>query len=150
MKITPGDIFKIPTKKGFGFLQFIEKSNNGLHYVRVLDHLSMDGIIIQDAVDKLERWSIEFPLSVANHRKIVEFIGSFEIPKKYKVAKLARTKHSVRGEFLGWHIVNRKTLKRKLKKKLSKKEKKLSPHGIFNDTLIIEYLENDWKLSEWI
>ena len=131
-------------------MQFIEKSIDGLHYVRILDHLSIDGMIEQNNVDNTERWNIEFPLSLANHRKIVEYVGSFDIPKKFKVAKLARTKHLIQGEFLGWYIVNRSTLKRKLKKKLTKKEMKLSPHGIFNDTLIIEYLESDWKLSEWI
>jgi len=35
MKLTSGDIFKIPTKIGFGFLQFIEIDSMGIEYVRV-------------------------------------------------------------------------------------------------------------------
>ena len=150
MKLNTGDIFRILTKKGYGFLQFVETSNNGLHYVRILDHISKEGLIEQGDVNRKEKWNIEFPLSIANHRKIVEFVGSFKISKGFKVAKFARSKDMVQGEFLGWYIVNRETLKRKLTKKLSNKQKELSPHGIFNDTLIIEYLENDWKLSTWV
>ena len=149
MKLNPGDIYKIETKIGYGFLQYIETSKNKLQYVRVLDFLSNDGVIEQEAVDLPERWNIEFPLKSARYKKIVELVGNYQIPKNYKVAEYARTKHIIRDDFLGWHIVNRSTLKRTLKEKLTKDEKKLSPYGIFNDTLIKEYLEENWRLENW-
>jgi hypothetical protein len=40
-------------------------------------------------------------------------------------------------------------LKRELKKVLDEKDLKLSPHGIWNDTLIIERLEENWRLENW-
>jgi hypothetical protein len=60
-----------------------------------------------------------------------------------------RIEHMVRGEFLGWHIVNTATWHNTLVKNLSSEEKKLSPWGIWNDTLLIERLTNDWSLENW-
>ena len=149
MKITSGDIFKIPTGIGFGFLQFIELDSMGIEYIRVLDIISENGIITQFEIDKTERWCIGFPLRAASRKKIVERIGNFNLPPDFKPSDLVRSEHIIGDKFLGWFIVNRKTLKRKFKKKLNKKQLKLSPHGIMNDTLIIERLEGNWNLAEW-
>jgi hypothetical protein len=149
MKLDKGDVFKILTKKGFGFMQYVETTALGMEYVRIIDLISEKGKITINDIDKLERWNIEFPLKAAIRKKIVTKIANFNLPLSYKPHLFARTEHSIRGEFLGWHIVNRKTLKLELREKLTKDELKLSPHGIMNDTLIIEYLEKDWKLLEW-
>ena len=149
MKLTSGDIFKIPTKIGFGFLQFIEIDSMGIEYMRVLDFISKNGTISQFEIDKTERWSIGFPLRAASRKKIVERIGTFNLPSKYKPSDLVRSEHIIGEKIIGWHIINRKNLKRKLKKKLNKKDLNLSPHGIMNDTLIIERLEKNWNLAEW-
>ncbi len=149
MNITPGDIFKISTKIGFGFLQFTELDSMGIEYIRVLDPISENSTITQFEIDKKERWCTGFPLRAALRKKIVEKIGNYRIPRNFKVSDLVRSKHIIGDEFLGWFIVNRKTLKRKFKTELSKKQLRLSPHGIMNDTLIIERLEENWKLSEW-
>lgn len=149
MKLETGDIFSIKTSRGFGFLQYIETDNLGIEYVRVLSPIKDVENIIQSEVDSKERWSIGFPLKAAVRKKIVSKIGSFRIPTNYRIDEYARSEHNVRGEHLGWHIVNRKSLKRELKNKLETEDLKLSPHGIFNDTLIIEYLEKDWKLEDW-
>ena len=57
--------------------------------------------------------------------------------------------HNVKGQFLGWHIIDQKTLKRELKQELSAEDLKLPPHGHPNDTLLKEWLENDWRLENW-
>jgi len=75
--------------------------------------------------------------------------GIFKIPKNYKIPTKARTEHKIRGEFIGWHVVNQKTLKRELKNKLSPEELEMSPHGIPNDTLLIDWLESNWRLENW-
>ncbi|POY34630.1 hypothetical protein C3K47_19270 [Solitalea longa] len=146
MKISKGDIFSIQTKKGLGYMQFVETTEFG-DYVRILDHISDS--INQSDVDKLERWCITFVIKPALRRKIISFIGNYNLPLEFKIQEYARSEHNVRGEFLGWHIVNRKTLQRQLKNSLTQEEIKLSPSGFWNDTLIIERLESDWKLSEW-
>lgn len=148
-KIQKGDVFRIQTNIGFGFLQFIELTQDKLYYIRVLDFISKEGTISQIGVDKAERWCTEFVLNIALHRKIVEKVDSFKIPRKFKVRKYARSKHIIGNEFLGWFIINRKSLKRRLKKKLSRRHIKLSPHGIMNDTYIIERLQESWTLENW-
>ncbi len=60
-----------------------------------------------------------------------------------------RTEHNVKGEFLGWHIIDTHTWQRQLVKNLTPEHKQLSPWGIWNDTLLIENLVNDWDLEKW-
>ncbi|MGB3198995.1 MAG: hypothetical protein WBB17_14825 [Saprospiraceae bacterium] len=147
MKI--GDVFKIKTNIGFGYLQYVETDDLGIDFVRVLEPISTNGEITQAGVDQTERWNIGFSLKTAARRKIVEMVGNFEIPKSFINSEYARSEHNIRGEFLGWHIVHKSTLKRELKSNLDEKNLKLSPHGIMNDTLIVERLEQNWRLENW-
>lgn len=149
MKLKPGDTYRIPTQKGYGFLQYIETDDLGIEFVRILEPISENGEITQAEVNQSERWNIGFPLKVAIRRKIVEKVGHFDLPKEFEKPEFARSKHTIRGEFHGWHIVNRKTLMHQLKKELNEDDLKLSPHGIMNDTLIIERLEENWRLENW-
>lgn len=149
MKLSKGDTFRIKTKIGFGFLQYVETDEMGIEFVRILETIKESGEISQSEVDKPERWNTGFPLKAAARKKITEKIGSFEIPDSFVNSEFARTEHKVRGEFLGWHIVNKSSLKRELKKYLNENDLKLSPHGIMNDTLIVERLEENWRLENW-
>lgn len=149
MKIQTGDIFSIKTKKGYGFIQYVESIETFGEYVRILSPVKEEKNISQSEINQMERWSIYFPLKIAHRRKIIDFIGKYELPSNYVAHENTRIEHNIRGEHLGWRIVSRKTLAAEFKKKLDAKDLKLSPHGIFNDTLIIEYLESDWKLENW-
>lgn len=149
MKVKPGDVFKIKTNIGFGFLQYLETDTLGIEYVRVLEPISINGLITQDGVNHIERWSIGFPLKAAERKKLVEIVGNFEIPQSYVNSKYSRSEHNIRGEFLGWHIIDKSTLKRELKLELNESDVKLPPHGIMNDTLIVERIEQNWRLEEW-
>lgn len=149
MKLSKGDIFKIKTKTGFGFLQYIETDDMGIEFVRVLEPINENGEISQSEIDHLERWNIGFPLKSAARKKIVEKVGSFEIPSSFVNSEYARSEHNIRGEFMGWHIVHKSSLKRKLKNSLNNQDLKLSPHGIMNDTRIVEQLEKNWRLENW-
>ena len=145
-----GDVFRIKTKIGFAFFQYIETDDTGTDYIRILDYISnSEAEIKQDDINKIEKWHIGFTIKPAIRKKIIEKVGNFEIPPNYKVPEFARTEHNIRGNFLGWFIVNRKTLQRELKEKLNTDELKLSPFGFMNDTLIIEKIEQNWKLENW-
>jgi len=50
---------------------------------------------------------------------------------------------------LGWHIIDTETWQRQLVKTLTPEQKQLSPWGIWNDTLLIENLVDDWELEKW-
>lgn len=150
MKLKKGDVFRIKTKLGYGFLQYIETDDLGIEYVRVLEPISENGILSQREVECLERWCIGFPLKAAELRKIVEKVGNFDIPQSFINYEYARAEHNISGEKIGWHIVNKTSLKRELKPNLDAHDRKLSPHGIMNDTLIISMLEENWRLQDWV
>jgi len=148
-KIEKGDVFRIRTKIGFGFLQFIDKTIDRTHYIRVLDFISPNGIISQEDVNKKERWCTEFVLNIALRRRLVEKVGNLKIPNNFRIARFARSKHVVGENINGWNIVNRNTSKLTFKEVLSEQELALSPDGIMNDTYIIERLEEGWTLENW-
>lgn len=148
-KIEKGDVFKIKTKIGYGFLQYVKLAERKIYYIRVLDYISKKGIISQYEVNKKERWYTEFLLSIALQRKIVKKIGNYKVPSDFKISKYARSRHVIPDKIYGWYIVNRKTLKLTYKDSLSEEDKLLSPHGLMNDTYIIERLEEDWSLKNW-
>jgi hypothetical protein len=149
MKIQEGEVFAIKTKIGFGFLQYIKPDQFGIEIVRILEPIKDINELSQSEVDIQERFTVHFVARAALRRKLIIKTGLYNIPKHYKVPTKAREKHFVRGEFLGWHIVDQKTLKRELKHELNSNDLKLPPNGHPNDTLIIEYLENNWRLQNW-
>ena len=149
MKLQVGEVFAIQTKIGFGFLQYVDTGNLGIEIVRVLEPIKDTNEINQLEVELPERFTIQFVVKAALRKKILIKTGIFKIPEFYKIPVKARTEHFIRGEFIAWHIVNQQTLKIESKKALSEDDLLISPHGIPNDTLLIERLENNWRLEQW-
>jgi hypothetical protein len=148
-KIKLGDIFEINTPKGNAYLHYVYKHPDMGDLIRVLPGLfskkpeDLDGLI-----NAKENYMIYFPLGSAKRQKIVEQVGhvnadAFENPK------YMRTDHKVRGEVLGWYIVDTETFQREFVEKLTPQQKKLSPWGIWNDTLLIQRLVDGWTLENW-
>ncbi len=149
MKITEGEVFAIKTKVGYGFLQYVASGKLGIEIIRVLEPIKNTNSITQDDVNLEERYTVQFVVKAALKNKLIERTGLFKIPINYIVPTRARTEHKVRGEVLGWHIVDQVTLNRELKQNLSSKDILLPPHGIPNDTLLVEWLETNWRLADW-
>lgn len=149
-RIKVGNIFEINTPKGKAYLHYIHKDPVTGELIRVLQGLySERPANFNELVGLKERYIISFPLTAATKQKIVESVGFF-LASDFSKPKLMRTEHNVRGEFLGWHIVNTDTWQRQLVETLTPEQKKLSPWGIWNDTLLIENLVNDWSLEKWV
>ena len=149
MKIQIGDVFSIKTQIGYGFLQYFDIDDLDIHQVRVLQLINENEKIEQTDVNEEERWIIGFPLKSALRKKLVNKVENYKIPKDFQNSNYRRSRHIIPNKVDGWHIINLKTSKMVFKEKLNKKELGYSPDGVFNDTLIIEYLEKDWKLKEW-
>jgi hypothetical protein len=149
-KIKIGDIFDIKTPKGNAYLHYIFKDKTIGELVRVLPGLynlqpdNLDGL-----VGSKESFMIFFPLTQALKQKIVALVGHYPENTFHK-PKHMRTEHIIRGEFLGWHIIDTDTWARKLVKDLTPEQKKMSPWGVWNDTLLIERLVEGWDLEKWI
>ena len=60
-----------------------------------------------------------------------------------------RDEHNVRGESLGWHIIDTDTWHRELVKKLTHEQKNFSDWASWNDTLLIRRLVEGWSLEKW-
>ena len=149
MKIQEGEVFAIQTKIGFGFLQYIIPDQFGVEIIRVLEPIKPNNEISQQEVDAPERYTVHFVIKAALRRKLIYRRGLFKIPENYIIPEKGREKHTVRGEFLGWHITDLKTLKIESKSELTLDDLKLPPTGHPNDTLIREWLENNWRLENW-
>lgn len=148
-KIKLGDIFEINTPKGKAYLHYIYKDKTIGEIIRVLPGLYSDRLDNFDELASLkERYMIFFPLFFASNRKIVEQVGYYPVDR-YEKPQYMRTEFSVRGEFLGWHIVNTDTWQRQMVETLTPEQKKLSPWGVWNDTLLVENLVDDWSLEKW-
>ena len=148
-RIKLGDIFEIKTPKGKAYLHFIYRDKEIGDLVRVLSGLHTERPTkIEELAGQNEQFMIFFPLSAANRQKIVEHVGNYPIDG-FEKPQLMRTEHYVRGEFLGWHIIDTDTWQRELIKKLTPQQKTLSPWGVWNDTLLIENLEKGWSLENW-
>jgi hypothetical protein len=148
-KIKLGDIFQINTPKGKAYLHYIYKDKELGDLIRVLPELYSEWPeSLEQLARSKEAFMIFFPLSAANRKKIVEQVGYYPADNFGK-PEYMRDKHIVRGAFLGWHIIDTKTWKRQLVNDLTSDQKRLSPWGIWNDTLLIERLVSDWSLEKW-
>ncbi|MBL7997074.1 MAG: hypothetical protein JNL32_00410 [Candidatus Kapabacteria bacterium] len=148
-RIKVGDLFELNTTKGKAYLHYIHTDNTTRELVRVLQGLYSERPTSFDLlVASAERYIISFPLSAAKKKNIVEIVGYYPA-SNFSKPKMMRTKHIIRGEFLGWHIINTDTWHRQLVQTLTPEQKMLSPWGIWNDTLLIENIISDWSLDEW-
>lgn len=144
-----GNIFEIETPKGNAYLHFIHKDKEIGDLVRVLSGLHKERPIdFEELASQQEQYMVYFPLATANKKAIVENVGYYPVGN-LKKPKYMRTKHYVKGDFLGWHIVDTDTWQRQLAKTLTLEQKQMSPWGVWNDTLLIENLVNNWGLEKW-
>jgi hypothetical protein len=149
-KIKVGDIFEITTPQGNAYLHYIFKDSEIGELIRILPGLYSERPANLDPLaGAQELCLIFFPLTAAHKKQIVEIVGSYS-SEKFDRPKYMRTEHIVYGEFLGWHIIETSTWKRKFVKKLDLAQKQLSPWGIWNDTLLVEKLVNNWTLEKWM
>ena len=149
-KIELGDIFEIKTSKGKAYFQCVKIDKVKGDLINVFNKLYDERpSSIEKVTNVLDHYFIGFPLSAAYKRKLVEKVGNISLPNDFELPAYARDKHVIRGEFLGWHIVDVNTLKRQFVEKLSIEQKNLSPWGIWNDTLLKEQLERGWNLENW-
>lgn len=148
-----GDVFEIVTKRGMAYFQCVkEAKSTECEVIRILP-----GVFSTDQtknLDKLvkqrELFFIQFPLKYAVKKNCVKLIGNYPVPDEVTLPKCYRDKHIVRGEFINWHIVDAETLNIRAVKELSEEEKRLSPAGIWNDTLLAERIAEGWKPEDWV
>jgi len=149
-KIELGDIFEINTNKGKAYFQCVKIDKVRGELINVFNKLYNERpLSIDNVMNVKDHYFIGFPLSAGYNRKLIEKVGSIPLPDYFELPKYMRDKHVIKGELLGWHIVDVGTLRRQFVEKLSPEQKQLSPIGVYNDTLLKEMLERGWNLENW-
>lgn len=148
MKAELGDIFEINTTKGKVYLHYVFVDYTIGDLVRVLNGFyKSQPENLKETAEKKEQFILFFPISVAFKKKIIYKVGRYDMV--FKMPSHMRASHTIRGEFLGWHIIDTQTWQRKLVKELTKDQKQLSPWGVWNYALLLERLEEGWNLEHW-
>jgi len=145
-----GDIFEIETKKGNAYIQLVElrESDASLDRIRVFYELHQNRPNNFEGVIENEFFYLRFVLREALRRKIFKKIASVDIDPLIVFPTYFRSKHIFQEGY--WQIVDGDTWKRETIEVLNAEQIKLSPWGTWNDTLLIENLENGWRLEKWI
>lgn len=150
VKFELGDIFEIETSKGKGYFQCVHSDELRGELIKVFNHLFLNKPEnIENILFDYDFYYLGFPLESAYRKKIVQKVGYMSLPKNFKIPKYMRSKYVVKGEFIGWHIINTQTLKRKLVSDLTEDQRQLSEYGIANDTFLINRLEEGWTPKKW-
>jgi hypothetical protein len=150
-KIKIGDVFSITTPKGKAYFQYVYDNKEICELIRVLP-----GIYTEAPFDLLrfvaekEMYMVHFPLKAALKKGIIDFVGDFGLPKNFELPQIMRIDYSDAEGNQGWHIVNYNTWQRVYVKTLSREQLKLSPWEIWNDTMLIERLSDNWNLEQWV
>lgn len=148
-KIMVGDVFELETSAGKAYLHYIYEEPDFGELIRVLPGLYQERPSnLNEIVAEKERYMIFFPLKAAHRRSIVCKVGHVSAGAYAKPAFM-RSDHWERFEFKGWHIVDTKTWRMQLVSELTDEQVKLSPWGIWNDTLLCERLAENWSLEQW-
>jgi len=149
-KIELGDVFEIKTESGNKiYIQCVEIPEDVVNEIELLKIFYDLHQVRPDDISSIINGGFfynRFALKAAVKKKIVTKVGNIQLPNDFESPLYYRTENDF-GE--GWQIVNAKTWYRETVLTLSDDQKKLSPWGSMNDTLIIELLENGWKLENW-
>ena len=149
-KVELGDIFEIITTKGKGYFQCVKIDQVRGDLIKVYNKVYNDKpLLISDMVSVKDAYYIGFPVNAALNRKLISKIGNIPLPANLELPTHMRDKHIIQGEFLGWFIIEVKTLKRQFVEELTQEQRSLSPIGLYNDTLLKERLERGWNLENW-
>ncbi len=148
-----GDIFEIKTNRGYGYFQCVSTDKFKGELIKVFN------LVFESKIKSVETlfsnvndddYYIGFPLKYAIKKKVVEYVDNVSLSNDFVLPRYTRSKHIIRGEFLGWHIKDNTTNIMTLVKELSKEQLKFSPDGIVNDTYLIDRLDENWKLEDWV
>ncbi|MFJ5763132.1 hypothetical protein ACIQAA_29255 [Neobacillus sp. NPDC093182] len=151
VQVKIGDVFDIVTPNGIGLFQYVHKDETMGQLIRILPSLYEEGYILEnELVEKKEMYLVHFPLGTALKQRIVNRKGNFNPPLDFVLPKKFRSKHTIKGEFINWHIIDYETWKREQVQEQSDEQKQLSPWGTWNDTLLKERLAEGWTLDKWI
>ena len=147
-KIVLGDIFELKSDKGYIYLQCVKIPENRTEVELIRVYYDMHPTKTNDfnLIQKSFYFYIGFVVQAAVNRELIEKVCNSPIETDFELPRYFRTENLF-GE--GWQIVDSITMNRQSFKKITNEQKKLSPWGIWNDTLIKEKMDKGWTLENW-
>lgn len=145
-KIQPGDVFEIKTKKRLAYAQYVLRDSEMGVLIRVLPGFhEMRPINFAEVVAQPERFAIFFPLRAAIDQGIFEIVAHEKIPEASQKLPVFRARgHVDREGFVhDWRLLDGEKSVRV--GKLSAEQRKLPIKELWNDTLLIERIEEEWS-----
>ncbi len=143
-----GDIFELKTSKGYAYLQYIFNDKLTGEYVRVFYDLYYERPKQFDELLKSDFFHLCFALKAAVKLGIIKKVAYNELSKSFQYPLFFRSENLFKDGY--WDIINIKTRERVVCQELTQEQQKYSPWSCWNDTLLIENLENGWRLENWI
>lgn len=144
-KIKLGDVFEIKTKKGLAYAQYVLRNSEMGALIRVLPGFhETRPVRFIEVVAQSESFVTFFPLQAAIDRDIFEVVANEPVPAKSKKLPLFRARgHIDREGFVhDWRLWDGDKSVRV--GKLAPEQRKLPIKEIWNDTLLIERIEEGW------
>jgi hypothetical protein len=144
-RIQPGDVFEIKTKKGLAYAQYVLKNAEMGTLIRVLPSVyAIRPDSFHEVVSQPERFVTFFPLQAAADKGIVEIVAHESIPPSSGTMPLFRARgHIDRDGYVhDWRLWDGE--KSVHIGKLSHEQRKLPIKELWNDTLLIERIEQEW------
>ena len=148
VKVKTGDIFSIDVLGGKSFLHYI-RDIRGKELIRVLDGVFPEDFNQLEAlVQTPERFMVGFPVSSAYRFGLIKLVG-FASAAAYQPPAIMRSWWKRPDGSIFHYTIDTETLKRTEAHNLTPEFLRLSPHGTWNDTLLVQRIANDWKLEDW-
>jgi hypothetical protein len=146
-RLRVGDIIEVKTGKGFAYAQYTHRDKLYGYLVRVLpgffEHLPID---VQSIANRPSIFVTFLPLQAAVDRKIFSVVENVAIPEKEKAFPLFRAAGLAdpsTGKVDQWWLWNGERSWRI--DSLTESQRRLPIKGIWNDTLLVERIESDWR-----
>jgi len=143
-----GDIIEIPTSKGLAYAQYTHQHPTHGGLIRVFDSLFENRPEeFSKIVNKSVRFSTFFPLSVAIKRGIFNVVGHEKVAlnnQPFPIFRNGIADQKTKKVAVWWFWDGEKEWK---VGEITPEQRKMPIVGVWNDTLLIERIENGWTPS---
>jgi len=144
-KIRAGDVFEVKTKRGLAYAQYVMRNLEMGALIRVLPGLHKTRpVSLTEVVAQQEQFVTFFPLQAAIDQEVFEIVAHETVPDESRKMPLFRARgHIDREGFVhDWRLWDGEKSTRV--GKLTPEQRKFPIKEIWNDTLLIERIEQGW------
>lgn len=144
-RIKIGDVVEVPTKRGLAYFQYTLKVPQYGALIRIFPGFyETRPMNLEELSKQKEQFVTFFPLQAAINRKIFAVVGNTEIPEFARDLPLFRTAglSDRSGKVTAWWLWDGK--KEWKIGQLTEQQRSLPILEVWNDTLLIERIEEEW------